>query len=125
LNSWAKERASEIALVVEATDPFMRVYTASEVRNSGNDALLELLHEGHQSRFGGDLIFALQPNCIFYGPYGSTHGTGYLYDTHVPFLLMGNGIKKGESFKRVDVTNIVDKVAEKCSLPYAPNSLVE
>jgi hypothetical protein len=38
---------------------------------------------------------------------------------------MGNGIKKGESFKRVDVTNIVDKVAEKCSLPYAPNSLVE
>jgi predicted AlkP superfamily pyrophosphatase or phosphodiesterase len=125
LNSWAKERAGEIALVVEATDPFMRVYTASEVRNSGNDALLELLHEGHQSRFGGDLIFALQPNCIFYGPYGSTHGTGYLYDTHVPFLLMGNGIKKGESFKRVDVTNIVDKVAEKCSLPYAPNSLVE
>ena len=125
LNSWAKERAGEIALVVEATDPFMRVYTASEVRNSGNDALLELLHEGHQSRFGGDLIFALQPNCIFYGPYGSTHGTGYLYDTHVPFLLMGNGIKKGESFKRVDVTNIVDKVAEKCNLPYAPNSLVE
>ena len=125
LNSWAKERAGEIALVVEATDPFMRVYTASEVRNSGNDALLELLHEGYQSRFGGDLIFALQPNCIFYGPYGSTHGSGFLYDTHVPFLLMGSGVKKGESFKRVDVTNIVDKVAQKCNLPYAPNSLVE
>ena len=30
LNSWAKERAGEIALVVEATDPFMRVYTASK-----------------------------------------------------------------------------------------------
>ena len=125
LNNWAKERASDIALIVEATDPFLRVYTASEVRNSGNDALLELLHDGHQSRFGGDLIFALQPNCIFYGPYGSTHGSGFLYDTHVPFLLMGNGIKKGSSNKHVGVTHIVDKVAEKCDLPYAPNTLVE
>ena len=44
LNNWAKEYATQIALIVESSDPFMRVYTASEVRSSGNDDLLELLH---------------------------------------------------------------------------------
>lgn len=125
LNSWAKDRLEDIALVVESTDPFMRVYTAQEVRRSGNDDLLKLLHEGHQSRFGGDLIFALQPNCIFYGPYGSTHGSGYLYDTHVPFLMMGANIPSGKSALRMDVSKIVDEVAQLSKLPYAPNSLVE
>ena len=102
----------------------MRVYTASEVRSSGNDDLLRLLHEGYQSRYGGELIFSLQPNCIFYGPYGSTHGSGFLYDTHVPFLVMGLELESGESFEKIPVSAIVDKVAEMSGLPYAPNSLI-
>ena len=124
LNNWAIEHASEIALVVEGSDPFMRVYTASEVRSSGNDDLLRLLHEGYQSRYGGELIFSLQPNCIFYGPYGSTHGSGFLYDTHVPFLVMGLELESGESFEKIPVSAIVDKVAEMSGLPYSPNSLI-
>lgn len=124
LNKWAKEYAAQIALIVESSDPFMRVYTASEVRSCGNDDLLELLHEGHQSRFGGDLVFSLQPNCIFYGPYGSTHGSGFLYDTHVPFILLGLEIEPSESFEKIPVSAIVDKVAELSKLPFAPNSLI-
>ncbi len=72
----------------------------------------------------GDLIFQLQPNCIFYGPTGSTHGTGYTYDTHVPFLMMGAGVSAGSSHEKMHITDVVDKVAEKANLPYAPNSLI-
>ena len=71
-----------------------------------------------------DLIFQLQPNCIFYGPTGSTHGTGYTYDTHVPFLMMGAGVSAGSSYEKMHITDVVDKVAEKVHLPYAPNSLI-
>jgi len=124
LNDWAKPYAEEIAKIVEQVDPFVHVYTADEVRRPGNEELALLLHEGYQTRFAGDLIFQLQPNCIFYGPTGSTHGTGYTYDTHVPFLMMGAGVSVGSSHETMYITDVVDKVAEKANLPYAPNSLM-
>jgi predicted AlkP superfamily pyrophosphatase or phosphodiesterase len=124
LNDWAKPYADEIAKIVEQVDPFVHVYTADEVRRPGNEELALLLHEGYQTRFAGDLIFQLQPNCIFYGPTGSTHGTGYTYDTHVPFLMMGAGVSAGSSHEIIHITDVVDKVAEKANLPYAPNSLI-
>ncbi len=125
LNEWAKPFTAEIAKIAEQMDPFVHVYTADDVRRPGADALALKLHEGYQSRFGGDLIFQLQPNCIFYGPYGSTHGTGYTYDTHVPFLMMGYGVEAGKSFEKVHITDVVDRVAERSGLPYAPNSTLE
>ena len=124
LNDWAKPYAEEIAKIVEQVDPFVHVYTADEVRRPGNEELALLLHEGYQTRFAGDLIFQLQPNCIFYGPTGSTHGSGYTYDTHVPFLMMGAGVSAGSSHEIIHITDVVDKVAEKANLPYAPNSLI-
>ena len=124
LNDWAKPYAEEIAKIVEQVDPFVHVYTADEVRRPGNEELALLLHEGYQTRFAGDLIFQLQPNCIFYGPTGSTHGSGYTYDTHVPFLMMGAGVSAGSSHEIIHITEVVDKVAEKANLPYAPNSLI-
>ena len=124
LNDWAKPYAKEVAKIIEQVDPFVHVYTADEVRRPGNEELALLLHEGYQTRFAGDLIFQLQPNCIFYGPTGSTHGTGYTYDTHVPFLMMGAGVGAGSSHEKMHITDVVDKVAEKSKLPYAPNSLI-
>ncbi len=124
LNDWAKPYAKEIAKIIEQVDPFVHVYTADEVRRPGNEALALLLHQGYQTRFAGDLIFQLQPNCIFYGPTGSTHGTGYTYDTHVPFLMMGAGVSAGSSHEKMHITDVVDRVAEKANLPYAPNSLI-
>lgn len=125
LSDEAKARAEEIALLIEGIDPFVHVYTSKEVRVANGDELIRLLNQGHQSRFSGDLIFTLQPNCIFYGPYGSTHGSGYTYDTHVPFLIYGAGVEAGSSDEKIPVTSIVDKVAELTNLPYAPNSLIK
>ena len=125
LNAWAKPFTADIAKIAEQMDPFIHVYTADEIRRPGAEALALKLHEGYQSRFGGDLIFQLQPNAIFYGPYGSTHGTGYTYDTHVPFLMMGFGVEAGQSFDKVYITDVVDRVAERSGLPYAPNSTME
>ena len=93
-------------------------------REATPEELAKKLHEGYQIRFAGDLIFQLQPNCIFYGATGSTHGSGYTYDTHVPFLMMGAGVSTGSSHEIIHVTDVVDKVAEKANLPYAPNSLI-
>jgi predicted AlkP superfamily pyrophosphatase or phosphodiesterase len=124
LNPWAVKDAEDIAYVAEQMDPFLHVYTAKDIRQGLGDERMKMLHQGFQSRFAGHLVFELQPNCIFYGPYGSTHGTAYAYDTHVPFLMMGFGIEPGVDHERAAVTDIVDRVAEAAGLPYAPNSWV-
>ena len=41
---------------------------------------------------------------------GSTHGTGYDYDTHVPFLLYGTGVKTGKETSDVHVIDITPTV---------------
>jgi len=43
----------------------------------------------------GDLTIVLRPNWIAYAG-ATTHGTAYAYDTRVPLVLMGEGIRPGQ-----------------------------
>ena len=42
---------------------------------------------------------------------GTTHGSGYAYDTHIPLLFYGNGIKKGTSTKYYPITDIASTLS--------------
>jgi len=64
-----------------------------------------LIKNGYHPDRSGDIVFILEPQTIIYGEKGTTHGSGYNYDTHVPLIFYGKGIKKGETKSR---TNIVD-----------------
>lgn len=44
---------------------------------------------GFDHERSGDVIYVLEPGWIEYGKQGSTHGSGYEYDTHVPFIIFG------------------------------------
>ena len=59
----------------------------------------------------GDLLIVFQPGWIGRGKYGTTHGTPYNYDTHVPFLLFGWGIKPGETFDRTHISDIAPTIS--------------
>ena len=41
---------------------------------------------------------------------GTTHGSPYSYDTHMPMLFYGAGIKSGVSYKYNPVTNIAPTI---------------
>ena len=64
-----------------------------------------MIKNGYHPDRSGDIVFILEPQTIIYGEKGTTHGSGYSYDTHVPLIFYGKGIKKGETKSR---TNIVD-----------------
>jgi hypothetical protein len=50
----------------------------------------------------GDLAVILRPHLLLSGfDNGTTHGTPYPYDTHVPLLVYGPGILKGVHEERV------------------------
>lgn len=68
------------------------------------------LRRGIHPRRSGDILFQLDPawhaddNLFKVG--GTTHGSSYPYDTHVPLLWYGWKIKPGESFAPVSITDI-------------------
>jgi len=47
----------------------------------------------------------------FFKEGGTTHGSSYPYDTHVPLLWHGWHIQPGESFKPVSITDIAPTLA--------------
>lgn len=68
--------------------------------------ILEKLQNGYNQKISGDVLFVPKPTTISYKRVGTTHGSGYSYDTHVPLLFYGQGIKKGSSNEYYPITNI-------------------
>ncbi len=83
------------------------IITASKLTN-----YQELIKKGYYPERSGDIVFVLEPNVIIYGNRGTTHGSGYDYDTHVPLIFYGNGINKGKTSVRTEITDIAPTINE-------------
>lgn len=97
-----------------------RVYTEEEIlADSGNDFHLHCIANGYDVTQNGDLVLIDKPGYIEYGPTGTTHGTTYTYDTHVPLIFYGWNIKPGNTSDRKVITEIAPTIAQKIgvSLP--------
>jgi len=47
-----------------------------------------------------DIFMIPKPGHIDYGLKGTTHSTCFSYDTHAPLLMMGCGIKSGQTYEK-------------------------
>lgn len=73
--------------------------------------LKDMLVNGFFAQRCGDIQFILKPGYIDGKETGTTHGLWNNYDSHIPLLWFGNGIKQGESFTKVYMTDIAATVA--------------
>ncbi|MBP8793277.1 MAG: alkaline phosphatase family protein [Lutibacter sp.] len=64
---------------------------------SFTSGILQTLQNGYNQKLSGDVFYIPNVSTISGGKTGTTHGSGYSYDTHVPLLFYGNGIKSGQS----------------------------
>ena len=72
---------------LQAQEQVKRVYTEEEIlANSGSDLYLDFIAKGYDATQNGDLVVLDKPGFIEYGATGTSHGTVYSYDTHVPLL---------------------------------------
>lgn len=80
--------------------------------NATDDKYESLIIKGYDSKRSGDLLIVLEPGYLpetSIDPNlnkGTSHGSGYAYDTHVPLLWYGGGIKKQEIFEPIQITDI-------------------
>lgn len=71
-----------------------------------NDKIKTVVANGYYHGRSGDVQLILKPARIDHGNTGTTHGSWNPYDSHIPFLLMGNGIKHGQTYRETYMTDI-------------------
>lgn len=74
--------------------------------------LMELVSESYYPPRSGDLYVQMEPNWVEEHPMGSSHGTAYRYDTHVPLLWMGWRVQPGRTQQYVKITQIAPTIAQ-------------
>jgi predicted AlkP superfamily pyrophosphatase or phosphodiesterase len=62
---------------------------------------------GYHMKRSGEILYNLEPGWMEYANAGTTHGSPWPYDTHVPLFFFGKGIPKGVNAGKVEITDIV------------------
>lgn len=75
------------------------------------DGILNSLQNGYNQKYSGDVLLIPNPSTIVYPKKGTTHGSGYSYDTHVPIIFYGKGIKAGASKKKYEIVDIAPTIS--------------
>ncbi len=92
------------------------VTQVSDLEDPGNDrlpaAISAMIDNGYYPKRSGVIQIIMDPAWYSgYGSKGTTHGSWNPYDTHIPLLWYGWGIRKGSSFRTVSITDIAPTLA--------------
>ncbi len=97
--------------VVEASQAYpgiARAFTVGDITGAAGsgDPILQAVADGFYPDRSGDIFVLVKPNYIFWSGGGTTHGTPYDYDAHVPLIFMGAGVKPGRYTERVRMNEL-------------------
>jgi len=89
-----------------------RVYTRNQLLNGAvqRDDISRAVSLGFFGPRSGD-VFLLQEPYFLFDAAGTSHGTPYDYDNHVPVIFFGAGIKSGSYSERIAVNDIAPTLA--------------
>lgn len=99
-----------------------KVVTAKTLQTTDfQSGILNYVQNGYNQKFSGDIVMIPNPAMIYVRETGTTHGSGYDYDTHVPIIFFGKGIKSGRSRDYVEIIDIAPTVSNLLQIQF-PNS---
>jgi predicted AlkP superfamily pyrophosphatase or phosphodiesterase len=105
-----------------------RVLASDELaeRRASDDALLLAAARGHVPGRSGDILVLEKPYWLLGGAardpsatLGTDHGTAYGYDTHVPLIFLGRGVRPGEYLAAATPADIAPTLAFLCGITLA------
>lgn len=118
-HAFAEEEAARVARGFTGVHS---VYTRSDMeRGLAREGVAARVQAGFNQQMSGDVMVVTQPGWIKYALQGTTHGSPWVYDTHVPALFFGYGIAPGETTAPYSITDIAPTVSHLCRIP-VPNA---
>ncbi|MGB0932921.1 MAG: alkaline phosphatase PafA [Lishizhenia sp.] len=112
LNLTEEEVNQYLAEKIRKYEGIKQVYTSNELMKSGkSDNMLEMVANGYHYKESGDIVYVLEANYLpksskESSTKGTSHGSPYGYDTHVPLLWYGKSIKAQSIYSRTEIIDI-------------------
>lgn len=108
-----KEVIDRVVKYLGAEPMIARAFPLSELNTTPLPAMVRnMLNNGYYPRRSGDVQFILKPGFIEgYSNTGTTHGLWNPYDSHIPLLWYGWGIKPGKTNRETYMTDIAPTIA--------------
>ena len=78
------------------------------------------MQKGFNVKRSGDVLVNYEPAYVDFPHYGTTHGSPYSYDTHVPLLFYGWHVKHGSTTEQIYITDIAATLAMMLNIQF-PN----
>jgi len=104
-------RAARDVLLATPQVHAARVYTRDElIAGAGNDMIARAVANGFHQVRTGDIVIVQEPYFLF-GTSGTSHSTPWGYDTHVPVIFYGAGVKAASYARAIAVNDIAPTVA--------------
>ena len=90
----------------------LRVYTKDQLLRgqAGQDKVGLRTANGYHPARGADVVVVLEPYWMF-GTDTTSHGSPFGYDTHVPLIIMGAGVKPGRYHQAAAVNDLAPTLA--------------
>ncbi|MFZ9055426.1 MAG: alkaline phosphatase PafA [Flavobacteriales bacterium] len=121
LDRWEMQR--RIQRFVNTYPGVMMAVTGEDLTTGAiaGDEILDRLRMGWSGSASGDVMVVTKPGWIQYSRSGTTHGSPYVYDTHVPCIFYGWNVPVGITYERTYIRDIAPTVAGliHCPLPNA------
>ena len=108
------QAAAEAAMTISHV---ARAYTREQLMHGAvlQDEISRRVMNGFYGPRGADVYILLEPYWMF-SARGTTHGTTYSYDAHVPVIFMGPGIHSGWFDESIAVNDIAPTLATLLSI---------
>lgn len=128
-----KASGVELLIATELTMNFLMkqkgvayVFSENVLRQSQYDegGVKGMVVRGYHPKRCGDIQIILEPG--WYpggGIQGTTHGSPWTYDTHVPILFYGNGIKKGFSVRYHSIADIAPTISTLLNIKFPSGAM--
>jgi arylsulfatase A-like enzyme len=118
-----------VATAARAQPGVAQAYTRSQILAADgiDDPILRAVALTHYPARSGDVYVLVRPNFIFWGAAGTHHGTPYDYDTHVPLIFYGRGVRRAVVPTPVDMRDLAPTLARLAGveLPGLPGHVLE
>lgn len=107
------EAQNFIAAEIQTWEGVKRSFTATQLYGAAVDAeWMDMVRKGVHHQESGDVVFILEPGYLPKSTdsekarKGTSHGSAFSYDTHVPLLWYGKNVPDQELFDDIEITAI-------------------
>lgn len=108
-------------LALEESGVMNAIAEADLASHAAINPFVERIYNGHQPGVSGDVKLILNPGWLTYSRTGTSHGSPYPYDTHVPCIFYGAGVERGSTWNTTYIRDIAPTISSILNIPF-PNS---